>query len=122
MRAPHPPCRSGNCGLEGFGLVQALLPGLAPEPVEILGGFKVEGLADAVRRMLDQRTVHGLGASEEGELPAIVRTAISRAEIERVGACDDALLGDRFPATKAQMDQIHGWPPRMAWSRNDGVK
>ena len=49
------------------------------------------------------------GADEEAELPAKVRTGISRAEVERVGAFDDALLGDRFPATEAQTDQVHGW-------------
>jgi hypothetical protein len=74
--------RGNHRRLERFGLVQALLPGLAPEFVEVLGRFEVEGLADAVWRRLHQGTGHGFGAGKKAELPAIVRTAVSRAEIE----------------------------------------
>jgi hypothetical protein len=97
----------GHRGLEGFGVVEALLPGLASKLVEVLGRLEVVGLADAVRRILHEGAVHGLGAGEESELAAIVRAPVFRAEIEHVRAVDEALFGDRFPVTEAEMDEVH---------------
>jgi hypothetical protein len=69
MEAPRCGRRRGHRGLEGFGLVKALLPGLPPELVEVLGLLQIEGLADAIRRVLHQGAEHGFGAGEETELP-----------------------------------------------------
>jgi hypothetical protein len=112
----------GHGGLEGFGLGQTLLPGQAAVLVEILGELQVEGLADAVWRVLHQGAVHGFGAGEESELAAVVWTGVSGAEVEHLRAFDHALLGDCLPTPEAQRDQAHRWPPRLAWSRNGSVE
>src|SRR5215203_3707964 len=93
----------GHGGLEGFGLVQALLPGQAAVLVEVLCELQVEGLADAVWRVLHQGAVHGLGPGEESELAAVVWTKVLSAKVERLGAFEDALLGYRFPAAETEV-------------------
>jgi hypothetical protein len=55
---------------------------VAPGLVEVFGDFEVEGLADAVRRVVDEGAVHGFGAGEDAELALVVGAAVFGAEVE----------------------------------------
>src|SRR5262249_35630747 len=94
-------------GLEGFGFGEALLPGGSAAAVEVFGDFEVEGLADAVRRGVDQGTQHGLGVGGEAELALVVGAEVFAAEVEDSGAVDHAGVDDGFAAAEGEAVEVH---------------
>jgi hypothetical protein len=98
----------GDGGFEGFGVGQALFPGLAPLTVEVFGDFEVEGLAGSVWGVVDQGAEHGLGSGEEAELALVVGTEVFRAVVEDAGVVDLAGFGDGFAAAEVEVDEGHG--------------
>jgi hypothetical protein len=93
---------------EGFGLVEAFLPGLAAAGlVEVFGGFEVVGLAGAVGGVVHQGAVHGGGVGEEAELALVVRAAVFGAEVD-LRAFDEVGFGEGFSDAEGEADQGRG--------------